>query len=783
MGGPPRWPRARASLRAAPLALPGGLCAGLAVSNLWAPPAPVGALLVALAGAAALWAIACWHAAVALASLVVVGLWGGWAWGGARLAATAPPPLDLPAEVRGTVAVDGPPVRTERGTWRARAVGERLRSVDGGPIAPGTRILLELAPEARPQPGRVLRVRGRLRSAAGPEAPRWWRRYLARQAIAASMRPDAARPEGWRTGASGLRERWRAWAGRNVGAGLSGDRRAVVRGMALGGGAELSQEAADTFRVAGIWHLLAVSGQNVTVVAVAVLAALVALGLRRRAAVLGAGGALVAYCLACDGGASVGRAGIAGGLGLLAELRSAGRDRWHLLLVGLAVLLAAQPRSLGDPGLQLSFAAVAGLFVLAPPLTDLLEGWVPRRLAGLMALAAAAGIATAPVVVAHFERLSLAGLAVNVLAVPLAAPIVVIALAGLAAGAVLPAAGVGLAGLTGLGAEALLVAARAVVAVPGASVALPASSAPALAAGAAALAAVLHLEWARRLARRLAPALVPAGAALVACALVVLRPGPPEAWPAVPELRLLDVGRGQAVLLREPGGRAMLIDGGPPGGGGAPVIQALRRAGVRHLDAVAITHPALDHVGGLPEVFEEVAVERLLVPPLPHGAPHRPTLRAVGLARRLGVRVEGVRAGDRLRLGVWRLRVLWPERRLASGIDPNRGSLVIQATAGRMDALLAGDAESPTLGALPLRPVDVLVVGHQGSADPGLAALLAALRPAAGLIAVGAGNRYGHPAPSTLEELGRARVAVRRTDRHGDLWARPGRGGGVALSR
>ena len=100
-----------------------------------------------------------------------------------------------------------------------------------------------------------------------------------------------------------------------------------------------------------------------------------------------------------------------------------------------------------------------------------------------------------------------------------------------------------------------------------------------------------------------------------------------------------------------------------------------------------------------------------------------------------------------------------------------------------MDALLPGDAESPTLGALPLRPVDVLVVGHQGSADPGLAALLAALRPAAGLIAVGAGNRYGHPAPSTLEELGRARVAVRRTDRHGDLWARPGRGGGVELSR
>ena len=69
---------------------------------------------------------------------------------------------------------------------------------------------------------------------------------------------------------------------------------------------------------------------------------------------------MAAYCLACDGGASVARAGIAGGLGLLAELRSAPRERWYLMLAGLAALLAHDPRAIGDPGLQLSFAAVAG---------------------------------------------------------------------------------------------------------------------------------------------------------------------------------------------------------------------------------------------------------------------------------------------------------------------------------------------------------------------------------------------------------------------------------------
>ena len=115
-----------------------------------------------------------------------------------------------------------------------------------------------------------------------------------------------------------------------------------------------------------------------TVVAIAALALLRALGLRRRAAVAGAAAVMAAYCLACEGGASVARAGVVGGLGLAAELRSAPRERWYLLLAGLALLLAHQPRAIGDPGLQLSFAAVVGLFAIAPPLARV----VPRLGAG-----------------------------------------------------------------------------------------------------------------------------------------------------------------------------------------------------------------------------------------------------------------------------------------------------------------------------------------------------------------------------------------------------------------
>src|SRR5262249_47351356 len=175
----------------------------------------------------------------------------------------------------------------------------------------------------------------------------------------------------------------------------AGDRAALVRGMALGGGAGLSPGAEHAFRDAGLWHLLAVSGQNVAVVALAALAGLRGLGVGRRPAVVAAGLLLAAYCPACDGGASVARAGVAGGLGVLTELRSGARERWYVLLAGLAGLLAFQPRSLGDPGLQLSFAAVVGLFAVAPPLAAWLRGWLPARLADLAGLTLGAGLATA----------------------------------------------------------------------------------------------------------------------------------------------------------------------------------------------------------------------------------------------------------------------------------------------------------------------------------------------------------------------------------------------------
>src|SRR5262245_42492985 len=780
--------RAPALLRLSPHGLLAAFCAGLLIAL--ARGAPLGAVAAATA-LAALGAAACaghGRASGALALLALAAALAGWAWGSARLAATAAPRLELPARASGTVVVDDAPVPDGRGGLRARAVAERLALAPGAAVPPGTRLLLDLdgAPGA-PSLGERLRVEGRLRPAAGPAAPGWWRRWLARQGIAARLRPAAMRSGGRRGGLQGARDAWRRWAAGHAGAGLAGDRRELVRGMALGGGAGLSESAEEAFRDAGLWHLLAVSGQNVTVVAVAVLALLRALAVRRRAAVAGAAVVMAAYCLACEGGASVARAGIVGGLGLAAELRSAPRERWYLLLAGLALLLAHQPRAIGDPGLQLSFAAVVGIFAIAPPLAAWFRGWAPGRIADLAAMAAAAGLATAPVLVWQFGRLSLAGLALNVVAVPLAAPIVVLALAAVAAGALLPAAGIALAWMAGLGAAALLAAARAAAAIPGAAVDLPAAAAPVLVPLALApplVALALAPGAAGERLRRLPwPAIALAAASLAAPAWALLRPGPPPPWPAAPALTALDVGQGDAILLRSPDGAAALFDAGPPGSP-APAARALARLGVRRLDALVLTHDSLDHVGGGEAVLDGPDVALVVHEPEPadgFAAAHR---RVTEAARARGVPVREVGAGARIAVGRWRVRVLSPARGRRPGEDPNPLSLVALASAGGLDVLLTADGEGDALARLPLPRVDLLKVSHHGSEDPELPAALRRLRPTAAVVSAGEGNPFRHPRPETLAALAAAGVATWRTDRSGDVTVTAsGSGVAVAASR
>jgi competence protein ComEC len=751
----------------------GAFCAGVTgalaldgiASTVWAAAAGVAGLT---AGAL----VVRGTARSAVCALLLLCLCAGLAWGAGRLAATAPRPVPAAGWVAGTVIADTPAVPDGFGGHRLRAVVERLAGDRTAPVEPGTRLLLTLgAAHEAPVAGTRLRVAGRLRPAAARASPAWWTRWLERQGISARLGASSAQPAGRRGGITGLRDRWRAWATRNAAAGLRGDTAALVRGMALGGGSHLSEDAAQAFRDAGIWHLLAVSGQNVTVVALSVLVLLRALGVSHRPAIAGAAAVMVAYCLACDGGASVARAGTVGALALIGELRSSSRDRWMLLLSGLALLLAWQPRSLWDPGLQLSFGAVAGLFAVAPVIASALRPWLAARVAEAVAMSLAAGLATAPIVAAHFGRLSLVGVLVNMVAVPLAAPIVVAALAALAAGAVLPPAGIAIAAAAGLGADLLLAIAGGASTLPWATIPVPGATVPALAALALAPLLLAHRLRSGRSGPR-GPRVRAALACLAAAPLAAwaLWPrSPVAAWPGAPAVTVLDVGQGDAILLRGPAGETLLVDTGPPGAP-APVRDALRRHGVRRIDAMVVTHGDADHAGGATAVLDTVDVRVVLHPPEPGDGWGDQMRGALRRAAERGVPTRALTRGDVLRIGPWSARVLAPVAAQPAGAPANDGSVILDARApGGPSALLAGDAESPVIAPLGPARVDLLKVSHHGSEDPALAHLLRRLRPPVAVVSVGEGNRFGHPRPAVLAALAAAGVRTWRTDHHGDV--------------
>ncbi len=581
--------------------------------------------------------------------------------------------------------------------------------------------------------------------------------FLGRKGIHAVLHADSYRIIGRRDGLAGIADRIREHLAGSSAPGLTGERHALVAGIVLGEEEGLSDELREAFRRSGLYHVLAVSGQNVAYVVAGVLLAGWLLGVPRWAAQTGAIGAILCYVAAVGWQPSVVRAGIAGALASLAWLASRPRDRWYFMLLGALGLLAWNPYNLLDPGFQLSFAAVAAIFAAVPRLERVLVGYpVPRALGAVLAISTACGVATAPILWLHFGSIPILSVVANALGEPAVAPILGLGLAASAVDPVLPEAAAALAWVNGWVAAYLAGCARLVGGLPFAQI----SSGLAVAClAAAACLAVFLLRGPARLRR---PAIV-----VVLC--VAAAGAGWKVWSGAPELpppdglrvSFLDVGQGDAALIQVPEG-AVLVDEGPPE---ARVADQLRRLGVRRLAAVVLTHPQRDHIGGAAEVIRTARVDAILDAGLAAESPYED--EALEVAAERGVRVVTARTGQRFRLGLLRLRVLWPDSAGPPGADPNDHAVVMLASYGAVDVLLTADAESNVTGRLELQPVEILKVAHHGSADSGLATLLERLQPRVAVISVGSHNDYGHPTAETLRALRRPGLRVYRTDRDG----------------
>ena len=564
-------------------------------------------------------------------------------------------------------------------------------------------------------------------------------------------------------------ERLRRALGRSVdpqGAGSQAG--GLLRALVIGDRARLTEKTRAAFQRSGTAHLLAVSGLHVGWIFVLTHVGLgflirrvpsLALLRRARAISLSVGAAAACGYAALSGLAVPAlRAATMAAAGTLALLGGRPGAAWNVLALAALVVLAWDPGSLFEPSFALSFSAVAGILVW---------GGGGGRLTSLLHATLGAGLATAPLVAAIGAPLATLGPVANLLAVPLFGAIVLpLGLLSACLGALSETAAAGL-GPVARGAAELGI--RLVEALGSASL-LEGSARPirwALALAAAGFA--LRLSFRRQGYAALAAGVLAAGAGLLP--LLEGERGDAESSAS---LLFLDVGHGDAVLVRS-GSQAWLVDAGPRFGrfdaGRSIVRPALRAEGIRELEVLLLSHADRDHIGGARAVLESVPVRELWTTRATWESAALEPIRRV-IARR-GIPVRLVAADERATLGPLRLSVLWPPRAFSSR-SSNHGSLVLRIEGPHGCALLPGDVPRHVERELApkLAPCQLLKLAHHGSHSSTDALWLRTLRPWAAIAS--AGRRPRSPLPHTLvrARLRAESVTLYETRRFGALRVR-----------
>lgn len=719
------------------------------------------------------------------ASLVLAaGLLVGLTAGSERLAAIDGDSLSLPAgeEVRLDGWVETAP-RLSRGKTRFVFDSEagRVMVESSGPVG-------------RLPVGSGVTVAGKIR-----RPPDWFRPNTLRQGISKMLIAETVAASGQsRGGIAGVVDRLRIRAETSLGRSMPEREAALARGFVLGQDQEIDPVTVADFQGSGLAHLLAVSGQNVVLLSLLGLGVMAVAGVGHRSRLYVLAILIALYVPLAGGGPSIQRAGVMGLAGLAALAVSRPTSRSFVLALAAAATLLLNPRAAADVGWQLSFAAVAGIAILARPTSRRLAGVFsgsgelegrPSRQVSIVldgvAVSIAASVVTAPLMAFHFDRIPVGSIAANLLALPAVAPAMWLGMASAAIGLLWDGFAVPLNLF-----NSVLLAYIAQVATwfgrPEWTVAeLEIASVHGLIAVYVALAAMVAttLRLTRSLAAR--PAVPdPArqarrlrGAAVLLLAVVLsavlLVPGHGRRQldaPAPGQVRIdfLDVGQGDATLIRTAGLDPILVDGGAPGSG---IEAALDSAGVGRVATVIATHADLDHIGGLYDVFASRDVGSFFF----DGSP----AALLNQVRRGGSDPVRISDGDRFRFGPLVIDVLWPPPRQPGFVAPedrNVRSIMLLLTCRGYRILLTGDGEAE---AVPVDPgsLDVLRVAHHGSDDAGLPALLDRTMPVLSVISAGSDNPYGHPTGETLAQLSESGSRVLRTDRDGTVSLTLGREG------
>ncbi len=579
-----------------------------------------------------------------------------------------------------------------------------------------------------------------------------------------------------------------------------------VRGLLLawflGDRSGLTESLTAAFRSSGLAHLLAISGLHVGLVgllAYGVLKALLKRSSRvllrftvQKVAVFGCLPLVAAYVVVVGSPMTAVRAAVMFALFAGSLLVDRARCVWNSLATAGLLILLWDPAALFSPSFVLSFAAVAGLLASASAekptaagrpsgdagTAEQLRRGIRARALRLFSATLAATIATAPLTAFYFNRVTPLAVLANLLVVPVVGWLVIpCGLVTSLTALVWSPAAIPLLRMTSAGTKWVASTAEIFAKMPFASLRVGRPSLLEL----AALYLFFFCWFGPRdspVRRRILWLSVGLFCASIAWSISQSRSDPRFA------VTFLAVGQGDGMLVEFPGGRRMIVDGGPArkghyDAGRSVVAPFLGYRRMRRLDLMAASHGQADHYGGLAFLAGEFAPDELWIGP-ERGCEGEGYRGFVRLCRSKGMRIRTVcRGGSPFSINGVRVEVWNPpcpgegEGQGAEACEPgiNDQSLVLRLTYGAVSVLLTGDIEEKAEQALlagPERPeATLLKVPHHGSAGSGRPGLLDAVRPAVAVVSAGYRNHFGFPAEEVLRRYRDRGILVYRTDLDG----------------